>query len=90
MVSFIERIYQSAFMRSIKKLEERPLKMQYYQSHLIATVKVENGHISVEGGQRESQKLSAAKRDSDFCYVKDARTGDELKLVLVDDEWAAA
>ena len=65
-----------------------PLKVDYYQTHHLATVRLlDNGGFLVEGGMRDKRLLEKAKQESQFCYVKNVDDGAELKLELIDGEW---
>lgn len=65
-----------------------PLKVEYYQSHYLATIRIlENGSFQVEGGMGDKRLLKKAKQETHFCYVKNMSDGSELRLVLIDGEW---
>lgn len=63
------------------------LKSDYYRSNYLATVSVEGDTFTLLGGMTEKRKLKLAKRETNFCYVKDLSTQSEVKLILKDSEW---
>ena len=65
-----------------------PLKIEYYQRHYLATVRLlDDGHFMIEGGMKDKRSLEKAKKESHFCYVKNVTDGAELKLELINNEW---
>lgn len=71
--------------------EMHPLKIDYYQSHYLATIRLlDNGHFLIEGGMKEKRSLENAKKETHFCYVKNAATGEEIKLHLNHSKWCLA
>ena len=64
-----------------------PLKIEEYQSMFLATINFSCGQIDILGGKSDKISLKKAKRESNFCFVKDISTGRGVKLVLVDGSW---
>lgn len=68
-----------------------PEKRQaYYDNKLIATVSFENGVLKVEGGKTEKDQLKRAKMETEFCFVKDAKTKKDVRLKLENGKWCRA
>ena len=63
---------------------------EYYRSRYIASVVIEDGSIHVLGGPKEKRELRLAKRKTETCYVRNVAERSEIKLTLVDGDWAVA
>jgi hypothetical protein len=65
----------------------KPPFEEFYQKHFVASVEFVGGRMVVLGSKKELRK---AKNQTHFCYVKDIRNQQAIKLNLAEGQWVIA